>query len=129
METEYEGFCIDLLERLAEIMGFTYTLYEVGDGNFGTQAGDNTWNGIVGEITQSVSNVRYVVRIALCTTVHPSSKSAVLYRNIHKLVGQLIYVCVLSKCMCVTIYIDMYFTEGQLVCGSLDYQFRSNNIS
>ena len=66
---EYEGFCIDLLERLSEMMGFTYTLYEVGDGNFGTQTGNNTWNGIVGDITQSVSNVRYVVRKRLCTCI------------------------------------------------------------
>ena len=94
---EYEGFCIDLLERLSEIMGFTYTLYEVGDGNFGTQAGNNTWNGIVGEITQSVSNVKYVVRIELCTIVYPSSNSAILYRNIHKLNCRLTNLCVCTK--------------------------------
>ena len=54
---EYEGFCIDLLKSLSDMMGFTYTLYEVGDGNFGTQNDNNTWNGIIGEITQSVSNI------------------------------------------------------------------------
>ena len=54
---EYEGFCIDLLKSLSDMMGFTYTLYEVGDGNFGTQNDSNTWNGIIGEITQSVSNI------------------------------------------------------------------------
>ena len=29
---EYEGFCIDLLKSLSDMMEFTYTLYEVGDG-------------------------------------------------------------------------------------------------
>ena len=51
---KYEGFCIDLLEKLADMMGFTYTLYEVEDGNFGAQIDNKTWNGIIGEITQEV---------------------------------------------------------------------------
>jgi len=54
---ELEGFCIDLLKRLSDMMGFTYTLYEVEDGNFGTKVG-GTWNGIVGDIIQGVSNKR-----------------------------------------------------------------------
>ena len=40
------------------MMGFTYTLYEVGDRNFGTQV-DGVWNGIVGDIIQEVSDLSY----------------------------------------------------------------------
>ena len=53
---ELEGFCIDLLERLKEMLNFTYTIYEVEDGKFGTRNGDGTWSGIVGDIVQEVSD-------------------------------------------------------------------------
>ena len=53
---ELEGFCIDLLERLKEMLNFTYTIYEVEDGNFGAQQSDGTWTGIVGDIVQEVSD-------------------------------------------------------------------------
>ena len=53
---KFEGFCIDILKNLSEMMGFTYTLYEVEDGNFGTQV-DDVWNGIVGDIIQEVSYI------------------------------------------------------------------------
>jgi len=52
---EFEGFCIDLLKNLENMMGFTYTLYEVEDKSFGIQTGD-TWNGIIGDIIQGVSD-------------------------------------------------------------------------
>ena len=55
---KFEGLCIDILERLSDMMGFTYTLYEVGDGNFGTQV-DGAWNGIVADIIQEVSVLNY----------------------------------------------------------------------
>ena len=51
---ELEGFCIDLLERLKDMLNFTYTIYEVEDGKFGTQQDDSTWTGIIGDIVQEV---------------------------------------------------------------------------
>lgn len=51
---EFVGFCIDLLKELQREMRFNYTIYEVEDGNFGAKAGD-TWNGVIGDITQGVS--------------------------------------------------------------------------
>ena len=55
---EFEGFCIDLLKRLSDMMGFNYTLYEVEDKNFGAQV-DGVWNGIIGDIMQEVSTLTY----------------------------------------------------------------------
>lgn len=55
---EFEGYCIDLLKRLADMMGFNYTLYEVEDRSFGTQV-DGEWNGIVRDIMQEVSALTY----------------------------------------------------------------------
>ena len=51
-----QGFCIDLLNELQEIMGFTYDIYEVEDGKFGSEQPNGTWNGIVGDIIQEVSH-------------------------------------------------------------------------
>ena len=53
---ELEGFCIELLERLREMLNFTYTIYEVEDGKFGARKDDGTWTGIVGDIIQEVSD-------------------------------------------------------------------------
>ena len=52
---EFKGFCIDLLKKLQEMMGFTYDLYEVEDGILGTQKDNGMWDGIVGDIVEEVS--------------------------------------------------------------------------
>jgi len=50
-----EGLCIDLLQELSTEMGFTYDIYEVEDGKFGSM--DNgEWSGIVGDIVQQVNS-------------------------------------------------------------------------
>lgn len=53
---ELEGFCIDLLEELSNMMGFTYDIYIVEDGLFGSQSNNGTWNGIIDDIIQEVSD-------------------------------------------------------------------------
>ncbi|KPP70168.1 glutamate receptor ionotropic, NMDA 2D-like, partial [Scleropages formosus] len=44
-----KGFCIDVLKRLAKIIGFTYDLYLVTNGKHGKKI-DGEWNGMVGEV-------------------------------------------------------------------------------
>ncbi|XP_053191028.1 glutamate receptor ionotropic, NMDA 3B-like [Scomber japonicus] len=44
------GYCIDLLEKLAEDMGFTFDLYIVGDGKYGAMSGTGRWTGLVGDL-------------------------------------------------------------------------------
>ncbi|XP_062847826.1 glutamate receptor ionotropic, NMDA 2D [Trichomycterus rosablanca] len=44
-----KGFCIDILKRLARIVGFTYDLYLVTNGKHGKKI-DGVWNGMVGEV-------------------------------------------------------------------------------
>ncbi|KAL4624851.1 glutamate receptor ionotropic, NMDA 2D-like [Arapaima gigas] len=44
-----KGFCIDVLKRLAKIVGFTYDLYLVTNGKHGKKI-DGEWNGMVGEV-------------------------------------------------------------------------------
>ena len=45
-----KGFCIDILKRLAKIVGFTYDLYLVTNGKHGKKI-DRVWNGMIGEVS------------------------------------------------------------------------------
>lgn len=48
-----KGFCIDILKRLAKIVGFTYDLYLVTNGKHGKKI-DGVWNGMIGEASLSL---------------------------------------------------------------------------
>ncbi len=48
-----KGFCIDILKRLARIVGFTYDLYLVTNGKHGKKI-DGVWNGMVGEVREAL---------------------------------------------------------------------------
>jgi len=53
----FEGFCIDLLEAIADALDFNYELYFVPDGKFGAEnTSTGEWNGLVREI---IDKVRY----------------------------------------------------------------------
>ncbi|XP_077161939.1 glutamate receptor ionotropic, kainate 4 isoform X1 [Paroedura picta] len=46
----YQGFCVDMLEELAEILHFNYKIHLVGDGVYGVPEANGTWTGMVGEL-------------------------------------------------------------------------------
>uniref|UniRef100_UPI00358EC70C glutamate receptor ionotropic, kainate 2-like n=1 Tax=Myxine glutinosa TaxID=7769 RepID=UPI00358EC70C len=46
----FEGYCIDLLRELSVMLGFTYELYLVADGRYGSQDERGQWNGLVREL-------------------------------------------------------------------------------
>uniref|UniRef100_A0A915EK41 Uncharacterized protein n=1 Tax=Ditylenchus dipsaci TaxID=166011 RepID=A0A915EK41_9BILA len=44
----YEGFCIDLLQEMANTLNFTFEIVEVEDGTYGVEDETGRWNGIIG---------------------------------------------------------------------------------
>ncbi|XP_065062808.1 glutamate receptor 2-like [Rhopilema esculentum] len=46
---KYTGFCIDLLDELARLLNFTYTIYSVKDEEYGRKEGDK-WTGMIGDV-------------------------------------------------------------------------------
>lgn len=54
----YEGFCVDLAERIARVVGFHYEIRLVRDGAYGEKILDATWNGMVGELTRQVTTTQ-----------------------------------------------------------------------
>lgn len=51
----YKGFSIDVLDALAKILGFKYDIYQVGDGKYGSELPNGSWNGMIGELIAKVS--------------------------------------------------------------------------
>uniref|UniRef100_A0A0N4ZET6 PBPe domain-containing protein n=1 Tax=Parastrongyloides trichosuri TaxID=131310 RepID=A0A0N4ZET6_PARTI len=56
--SQFEGFCIDLLHQLSKDLGFTYTIHVVKDRKYGSDIYKNgTWDGIVGEILRGEADM------------------------------------------------------------------------
>ena len=51
----YKGYVVDLMDKVAEIVGFRYRLAHVTDGTYGYRRSDGTWNGMVGELVAKVT--------------------------------------------------------------------------
>lgn len=52
----YEGFCVDMLKELADILKFNYRIKLVSDGLYGVPGANGTWTGMVGELIARVSS-------------------------------------------------------------------------
>ena len=63
----YEGYCADLIEKIAHIVGFHYALKEVGDKSYGSRLSDGSWNGMIGELIREVGLCRR--RLFICGAV------------------------------------------------------------
>ncbi|XP_051722133.1 glutamate receptor ionotropic, kainate 5-like isoform X2 [Ctenopharyngodon idella] len=47
---QYEGFCVDMLRELADILKFTFRIKLVDDGLYGAPEPNGSWTGMVGEL-------------------------------------------------------------------------------
>lgn len=50
----FEGYCLDLLKELSNILGFSYEVKLVSDGKYGAQNDKGEWNGMVRELIDHV---------------------------------------------------------------------------
>lgn len=50
----WEGYCIDFIEKLAEVLDFDYELVPPRSGTFGSRKADNSWDGLVGGLMTGV---------------------------------------------------------------------------
>ena len=58
----YEGYCIDLMNELAETLHFTYEIYPSPDGLYGAETKNGTWNGMIRELVNKVFKLKYCLR-------------------------------------------------------------------
>lgn len=55
----FEGYCLDLLKELSNILGFSCEVKLVSDGKYGAQNDKGEWNGMVRELIDHVSANQY----------------------------------------------------------------------
>ncbi|TSX58281.1 Glutamate receptor ionotropic, kainate 1 [Bagarius yarrelli] len=53
----FEGYCLDLLKELSNILGFSYEVRLVSDGKYGAQNDKGEWNGMVRELIDHVADL------------------------------------------------------------------------
>ncbi|XP_036327744.1 ionotropic receptor 25a [Rhagoletis pomonella] len=53
----YKGYCIDLINEIADIVHFDYTIQEVEDGKFGNMDEKGEWNGIVKKLMDKQADI------------------------------------------------------------------------
>lgn len=55
---QYEGFCVDMLRELSDILKFSFKIKLVDDGLYGAPEPNGSWTGMVGELINRVSVAR-----------------------------------------------------------------------
>ncbi|KAA0202952.1 Ionotropic receptor 201, partial [Hyalella azteca] len=53
----HTGFLVDIMNMLSQQMNFTYSIYNVCDGNFGSQLPNGSWTGILREVLEGRAHV------------------------------------------------------------------------
>jgi ionotropic glutamate receptor len=53
----YKGYCIDLIQRISEILNFDYEITPVSDQKFGNMDENGKWNGVVRELMDKRADI------------------------------------------------------------------------
>ncbi|CAG2206005.1 unnamed protein product [Mytilus edulis] len=69
---EYKGLSIDVLKELSRRLNFTYELISPPDGKWGVASGNNTWNGLFGQLQRREVDL---VAAPLATDAHRETVS------------------------------------------------------
>ncbi|CAJ1055157.1 probable glutamate receptor isoform X2 [Xyrichtys novacula] len=51
-DSEFEGYCIDLISELSKKLGFKYKVHLVKDNRYGAMDASGNWNGMIGEVVR-----------------------------------------------------------------------------
>lgn len=71
---QYEGFCVDMLRELADILKFSFKIKLVDDALYGAPEPNGSWTGMVGELINRVSGGG-LMSLALSAASHDVSSS------------------------------------------------------
>ncbi|XP_022248257.1 glutamate receptor ionotropic, kainate 2-like isoform X2 [Limulus polyphemus] len=56
----YEGYCVDLIEEIAKVLGFKYVFREVADRTYGKKNEWGEWNGMIRELIEGKADLAVV---------------------------------------------------------------------
>lgn len=83
---QYEGFCVDMLRELADILKFSFKIKLVDDGLYGAPEPNGSWTGMVGELINRVSTLPLPLPPSLTLSVSQQKN-----RNMLKCSNQCLY--------------------------------------
>ncbi|XP_040502762.1 glutamate receptor ionotropic, kainate 1 isoform X6 [Gallus gallus] len=73
----FEGYCLDLLKELSNILGFIYEVKLVSDGKYGAQNDKGEWNGMVKELIDHKADLAVAPLTITYVREKPASESVV----------------------------------------------------
>ena len=62
----FEGFCVDLLKEIAELVGFKYKIELVPDHKYGAPDKNGNWNGMVRQLIDRVGGAPKNISTIIC---------------------------------------------------------------
>lgn len=64
---QYEGFCVDMLREVADILKFSFRIKLVDDGLYGAPEPNGSWTGMVGELINRVRKLPQPLSVSQLT--------------------------------------------------------------
>ena len=120
----YEGFMIELLQKISEKAGFSYRIELVPDGKYGVEQGTSgQWNGMIGQVMERVigdvftTHFSHLLQMYRCTGVnahHDACRYMLTYVHILHYVRAYVH----------THIIHTYITSKEPVCPRVELIFK-----